>query len=72
MHEDLDTPGPDELEQLADNEAGEGRMANCQHFRRLAQKWREDRAARDALRQALLDTTREKSQLRRQLGVRHG
>lgn len=65
MHEDLDIPGPAELEQLADNEAGEGRMPNCQHFRRLARKWREDREDRDALRHALLQATTEKARARR-------
>ena len=46
MHDDHDTPtalsGPDFLEQLADNAAGDGLLINAAEYRRRAHQWRQD------------------------------
>jgi hypothetical protein len=44
MHDDQPQAlsGPDFLEQLADNAAGEGLMINAAEYRRRAHQWRQD------------------------------
>lgn len=66
-HDHDDKPGPHLLDELADTEAGEGRMANARHFRRMAAQWRHDRTTTDVLRDALLRATADKARARRAL-----
>ena len=47
--------GPDFLDQIADNENGDGRHINGAEYRSRAKQWREDQRALDSAEQTVAD-----------------